>query len=286
MSKRAVKGLAALRPALFAFLSSAVLLTGCASTSGGPDAQASQSGLNNLVLMGGPFTLQAFDRAGPQSHAHVFIEGDGRPWRAGGRVVSEDPTPKRLLALGWMREVPGPVLYLGRPCYFTTEANPSCDPLLWTYGRYSELVVQSMAAGLQDWLRHRPHITSVTLVGHSGGGVLALLLAEGVPVVNEVVAVSTPVDIDVWTGMHRYTPLFASLNPARQQSWRKGVLRRLYFGQNDRQVPPEAFIRAARDLPGAMVRVVEGADHDCCGPSVWLAPRQLDAAHSSRPGGS
>tara|TARA_R110000850_G_C9982435_1_gene466137 strand:+ start:192 stop:1025 length:834 start_codon:yes stop_codon:yes gene_type:complete len=270
VSKRAVKGLVVLRPALFALISSIALLTSCASTSERPDAQARESGLDNLAIAGGPFILQAYERVMPGSHAHVFIEGDGRPWRSGGRVISEDPTPKRLLALGWMDKVPGPTLYLGRPCYLTSVADQSCDSLLWTYGRYSELVVQSMATGLESWLRLRPQITSLTVVGHSGGGVLALLLAERVVSVDQVIAVSTPVDIDLWAAMHRYTPLFASLNPARQHTWRKNVQRRLYFGEHDREVPPEAFLPAARVLPGVSVRIVEGVDHDCCGPDTWF----------------
>lgn len=263
------KGLVATRLALFALATAAMVLGGCASLPERADVVADQAGFASLQLRGGPFSLQGYEREASGTHARVYIEGDGRPWRAGGRVVSNDPTPRRLLALDWMRKVPGPALYLGRPCYFASVVEHGCQSMLWTYGRYSETVVQSLAGGLESWLRTRPQIKSLTLVGHSGGGVLALLLAERVTLVEEVIAVSTPVDIDIWTQLHGYTPLFASLNPSQLQAWRGGVKRRIYFGEQDRQVPPDSFVQAARSI-GSRVTVVEDKGHDCCGPDIWF----------------
>ncbi|MBL4835250.1 MAG: hypothetical protein JKY26_14880 [Pseudomonas sp.] len=270
LNKRSDKRLVALRPAFFALLIWSVLATGCTTAPERADAQASESGLDRLVLQGGPFSLRSYERSAAGRHAWVFIEGDGKPWLRGGRVVAPDPTPKRLLVLGWLNDVPGPALYLGRPCYFGAFAEPSCNSLHWTFGRYSEDVVEGMAQGVQGWLRTRPEIDSLTLVGHSGGGVLALLMAERLSRVTEVVALSAPVDIDAWTGLHGYTPLFASLSPARQAAWRANVQRRFYFGQDDREVPPEIFMPAAGALPQAEVRVIEATGHDCCDPDIWL----------------
>ena len=232
-------------------------------------SQARLAGLQPVSLPAADFMLQGFERATAGRHARIYIEGDGRPWRAGGRVIADDPSPRNLPALTWMASLPGPSLYLGRPCYFQTSAQPACNAMLWTYGRYSDQVVAAMAQGLQSWLQRHPQIDSLTLVGHSGGGVLALLLAERVPVVVEVVTLAAPTDVALWAQLHQYTPLFASLNPADIEQWRPQVRRRLFFGEQDRQVPPASFVASAQTIPGAQVSVVPGIGHDCCGPELW-----------------
>lgn len=253
------------------FILACMLLAGCTTSLERAEQRAQASGLKAVVLAGGSFSLKSFEREALGSHAMVFIEGDGRPWRSGGRVLADDPTPRRLLALQWMQQVPGPALYLGRPCYLRSTAEQPCGAMLWSYARYSEQVLQSMTMALEEWLHRRDGITSLTLVGHSGGGVLALLLAERVLITNKVVVLSAPVDIDLWTELHGYTPLFASLNPVKQQEWRTGVQRRFYFGEHDAQVPAEHFVPAARRIPNAQVAVVSGAGHDCCDPDIWFA---------------
>ena len=232
-------------------------------------SQARLAGLQPVSLPAADFMLQGFERATAGRHARIYIEGDGRPWRAGGRVIADDPSPRNLPALTWMASLPGPSLYLGRPCYFQTSAQPACNAMLWTYGRYSDRVVAAMAQGLQSWLQRHPQIDSLTLVGHSGGGVLALLLAERLPAVVEVVTLAAPTDVALWAQLHQYTPLFASLNPADIEQWRPQVRRRLFFGEQDRQVPPASFVASAQTIPGAQVSVVPGIGHDCCGPELW-----------------
>lgn len=232
-------------------------------------SQARLAGLQPVSLPAADFMLQGFERATAGRHARIYIEGDGRPWRAGGRVIADDPSPRNLPALTWMASLPGPSLYLGRPCYFQASAQPACNAMLWTYGRYSDQVVAVMAQGLQSWLQRHPQIDSLTLVGHSGGGVLALLLAERVPAVVEVVTLAAPTDVALWAQLHEYTPLFASLNPADIEQWRPQVRRRLFFGEQDRQVPPASFAPSAQSIPGAQISVVLGIGHDCCAPTLW-----------------
>lgn len=237
-----------------------ILLWGCSSTSSsdsvGADAQV-------ISLPGGRYLLHAVEHAGEGTHALVFIEGDGRPWRAGGRIISDDPTPRNTPMHDRMLRAQSPALYLGRPCYFQ-KSSPDCSFLLWTFARYSQTVVDSMHGGLLYWLEQHPHVGEVTLVGHSGGGVLALLLAEKVPQARKVIAIAAPLDIDAWADLHGYERLFGSLNPAQQEQWRPNVSRLLVFGRQDSEVPPDLFARVAHNIPGARVLVVEDAGHGCC----------------------
>lgn len=246
------------------------LATGCVPLSTPSLAEiASGAGLQPVQLAGGAHLLHSYHRQGAGPHALVFLEGDGRPWRAGGRVVSPDPTPARPQALIWMSQTAGPALYLGRPCYGAPTA-PGCNPLLWTYGRYSTAVVDSMALGLNDWLDQHPEVESITLVGYSGGGVLALLLGERNLPVTQVITLSSPLDTDIWSDHHRYGRLFASLNPAAIRRWRADRQRHLYFGAKDKQVPAPLFIESAGQIPHAQLHIIPEVGHQCCAPAIWL----------------
>lgn len=245
------------------------MLAGCTGVSPLPANGTDALGAKVITLPGGAFPLHALERTGSGTHARVFIEGDGRPWRAGGRIIADDPTPRKTPMLDWMLHTPAPALYLGRPCYFRQTA-PDCHPMLWTYARYSQTVVDSMHSALRHWLEQHPHIEELTLTGHSGGGVLALLLAERIPQVRSVLAIAAPVDIDAWADLHGYGRLFGSTNPASQTQWRTDVTRLLVFGQKDAQVPPDVFAAAASKIPGAQVRIVEGAEHGS--PRLTAAP--------------
>lgn len=237
-------------------------LAGCAVSSGGLAARLPAAPTAGVITLEGQgFRLAAAERPGDGESLTVFIEGDGRPWIDGGRRVSDDPTPRRTPMLQRFLEAPAPALYLGRPCYFGMGPEALCHPALWTFSRYSARVVAAMTSGLLAWLDRRPGQPQVTLIGHSGGGVLALLLAERLPQANRVIAYATPVDIDRWSRLHGFTPLFDSLNPAEKNTWRSDVQRSLIFGGEDRQVPPAAFVDAAERIPGAVVIVVPGGDH-------------------------
>lgn len=215
------------------------------------------------------FDLLALERVAPAdaTHPRVYIEGDGRPWIAGGEVVAADPTPRRTLALEMMADDPDGLLYLGRPCYFGGAAENPCQPWLWTAGRYSGRVVDAMADALRQWLARHPAVESVTLVGYSGGGVLALLIAERVERVDQVVAVATPVDHARWTSLHGYSPLEGSDNPGRIVNWRERVRRFFVFGEEDENVPP-TLMRPVLP-PGARELLLPGVGHRCCDAGGW-----------------
>jgi predicted alpha/beta hydrolase family esterase len=245
-----------------AFLLSIIFLAGCASSNPTLGTRVATADGVGLTLPAGDFLLEAVERSGTGKEAFIFIEGDGRPWLAGGRVIAADPTPMKTPMLDAMLQAPAPALYLTRPCYFKQAA--ACHPMLWTYSRYSERVLSAMHSALESWLKTHPEVERVTLIGHSGGGVLAILLGERIPQVHRIIALAAPLDIDRWADLHGYGRLFDSINPASQDHWREDVSRYLLFGRNDKQVPPELFLTVANGIPNAHVRVVENAGHDCC----------------------
>jgi fermentation-respiration switch protein FrsA (DUF1100 family) len=198
---------------------------------------------------------------------HVYLEGDGRPW-LNGRYPAADPSSRRPLALSLMREDPGAALYLGRPCYDGTSRSDPCDPALWTFGRYSLRVVDAMATALQSFIdRWQPR--GIVLVGYSGGGVLALGIAERLHIPHFVVTLGANLDVDAWSDYHGYLALTQSINPAREAT-RLAVIPQLHLqGARDQVVPPVTTQRFIRALPASAVRVVADADHYCCWAATW-----------------
>ena len=142
---------------------------------------------------------------------HVYLEGDGRPWLYGNKVA-KNPTTKSPLALNLMLKDKQPSLYLSRPCYGLAEMPAYCDAELWTSARYSEQVVTTLNDAL-DTLKNRLRVEKFVLIGHSGGGSLAILLAARRDDVKTLVTFAPNVDHERWTQHFAYLPLSDSLNP-------------------------------------------------------------------------
>ena len=137
----------------------------------------------------------------------VFIEGDGQPWLRPDRIAFE-PTPEEPLLLSWFLSVDFPAVYLGRPCYFALQ-DDQCSAYWYTHGRYSERVVSSLVQVLKKHVTNR----NIILVGHSGGGTLAMLMAEKLPNVEAVVTIAANLQVNKWAEYHNYSKLQGSLDP-------------------------------------------------------------------------
>ena len=168
-------------------------------------------------MRAGGFSHTVFDNGAPvvdDGVLHVYLEGDGTPWRHR-TVIMPDPTPRRPLMLGLMALDPDASVYVGRPCYNGTYAEPGCDNRLWTSDRYSERGrVEHDERGAPPRRAGRG-AARVRLFGHSGGAALALLIAERLPTaVDAVLTLAGNLDTDAWTTHHGYSPLYGSINPA------------------------------------------------------------------------
>ena len=200
---------------------------------------------------------------------NVYLEGDGRPFTGRDRV-SLDPTPARSLMLELMRRDPDAAVYLSRPCYFELP-DPRCEPRDWTTGRYSEDVVASLASALET-ITARYGATRVRLIGHSGGGTLAVLLAPRLASVRTVVTLAGNLDIERWAEWHDYSPLGSSLNPATRPP--AGSARELHFlAENDAVVPRETAHRylfdEERHRKPFDICLLRGCGHENCWRRDW-----------------
>lgn len=209
----------------------------------------------------GPFVLTRYLRRAPGTATLVvYLEGDARAWHADGVRVTATPPPVAPLALELAAVDPAPaVAWLGRPCQLAADAT-ACEPSLWSRRRFSGPVVSALDAGL-DALRAEAEARQLELVGYSGGGVLAVLLAARRDDVVRVVTVAAPLDLAAWTAHHGLAPLEARSPAELPARALDGVAQHHLVGERDEIVPPAVLDGYARRFPAARVEVVPGRDH-------------------------
>ena len=224
----------------------------------------------------GPFVLTAYTRiTRADLPLTVYIEGDGFAWRSRSRP-SDDPTPRKAVGLQLAAADPGPnVLYLARPCQYTPMTlNPACTVSYWTGKRYAAEVVEALDAAVS---RRLAPGQPVQLVGYSGGGALAVLIAARRDDVIAVRTVAGNLDVGAVNRLHGVSAMPESLDPIDVASRLARTPQLHISGGRDTIVPPsiaEGYARAAG--PCARVRVEPGMAHENDWSAIW--PRLLAEA--------
>ena len=254
-----------------------VALAACATPAERFDQRATALGLQATRLSGAAFTHRAYaaDVRPDSGPLHVYIEHDGTPWIDVDQVA-DDPIPRTPFALELMAKDSGPRLFLGRPCYFDAREDRLCNPWVWTHGRYSMTVVTSMVAALRGFLSVHPY-PNIVLIGYSGGGTLAWLMASRIPETTRVITIAANLDIAEWTRIHGYSPLSGSLDPALAPDLAPAIDQLHYVGGRDTNVSPSIARAFARRHPEAHVIEIPEFDHRCCWIERW--PELVSGPH-------
>ena len=247
-----------------------VVLSACSTLSA--QRTANDLGMLPAIVTSERFKHQVFFKkgsnldtsAGKTRLLHVYIEGDGRPWR-NRHTVALDPTPKNLLMLKLMATDPAASIYLGRPCYFNLD-DPNCTAEWWTDKRYSHAVVASLNQVIQQYA---DDYDGIMLFGHSGGGTLAMLLAAVRSDVVALVTLAGNLDIDAWARQHRYSYLRGSMNPATQPILNRSIAQYHYLGALDKNITAEMLRPVLRHQHAAPLFLIVAVDHSCCWQQLW-----------------
>lgn len=229
------------------------------------DAIASNSGFSDIAIHTPRFDLLARLRgSAPDGLLTVYIEGDGFAWERRDKR-STDPTPINPVVMKMASADPAPAIaYLARPCQFTGGVNArNCTSALWTTARYSEEVVSAMSEAL-DTLKRTAGVQKLALVGYSGGGTIAALLAQRRTDIVWIKTVSAPLDTEAFTSIHKVTPLRESLNPADDARTLATLPQIHYVGDEDEIVPAAVnrrFLARMGETKCAELIVVPDMDH-------------------------
>jgi pimeloyl-ACP methyl ester carboxylesterase len=252
----------------------ALLATGCAATRADHAASiARAAGMRGRTVAAGAFRLQVYERIRtPGDPVVVYIEGDGRAWLTPSEI-SRDPTPTDPLALRLAAADPAPnVVYIARPCQYLDAASlERCDKRYWSSARYGRAVIDSVAAASGDAMA-RAGSHRLELVGYSGGGTVAALVAAQRHDVRRLITVAANLDLAAWTGLHRLTPLTSSLDPLDFRDKLRALPQTHLAGEDDPVVPPSVIRSYAAKLgadAAADLRIMPGFTHDCCWADAW-----------------
>jgi hypothetical protein len=246
----------------------AAWISACTSPAKRADQLAARAGFGRETIEGAAFHHVVYRNhiTAAGGTLHVYIEGDGTPYSRP-TMVATDPTPREPLMLRLMVQDELPSVYLGRPCYFGLASESSCKPAEWTLRRFSPEILDSMDAALRAEMA-RSGASRVELFGHSGGGTIAVLLAQRLPEVKRVITLAPTLDTAAWCALHHYDPLSGSLNPVDQRANRADLTVVHWVGSRDSNTPP-SLVSAAAAARGEQVRVVAGFSHNCCWEKMW-----------------
>lgn len=238
----------------------------CSSPAVSFDQTAASYNLMRTVVTGTKFQHVVFwQRSEASRTLRVYLGGDGMPMSTG--QPAQDPTPRNPLMLRLLALDPGPAIYVGRPCYHGLANTLECTHKIWTSGRYSKAVVESLASAIREVVTSGGY-ERIDLFGYSGGGALAMLLAERLPEIRLVVTLAANLDVEAWARHHEISGMTASLNPAKRSPLREEILQRHYAGGRDKVVPVRFTVQGVQ-RPNAELIVVDDFTHVCCWEKLW-----------------
>jgi pimeloyl-ACP methyl ester carboxylesterase len=250
-------------------------LAACASSrqSEAPEL-ARAAGWHWRIMPAGAFDLAVASSQRPGGDTlTAYLEGDGLAYVWRGQPAL-DPTPTDPVALRLALADPGkmPVAWIGRPCQYTLpDYARNCRSAEWTLRRYAPEILDSVSAAL-DALERQSGARRLVLVGYSGGGAVAVLLAARRRDVALIITVAADLDLGYWTRREHLSPLTGSLDPAHVAAEVKAIPQFHFTGADDDVVGTDvARAYLAQLPPGAPAHLVEvpGFTHACCWARDW-----------------
>lgn len=203
----------------------------------------------------------------------IYIEGDGMAW-INATTPSFNPTPNEPVALKMALQDKNPAAYLARPCQYIDAADAlNCEQKYWTSHRFSTEVIDASNQAI-DQLKLKFRAEKLVLIGYSGGGAVAALVAAKRQDVARLVTVAGTLDHVTWTKLHKISPLTGSLNAADAWQALQKVPQLHLVGGGDRNMSPtvaNAYAARFPQLNKPVIKVIDEFDHVCCWVEQWSA---------------
>ena len=233
---------------------------------------AKESNLQPVFIRTSTFNLKGYFRfSNPLAPLTVYIEGDGLAY-LNRNMPSANPTPRDPLGLRLAAIDRGEnVLYLARPCqYVNFKAERSCTVAYWTLKRFSKEVIIAVNEAI-DKMVLKARVEQIHLVGYSGGGAVAALVAalrKDIASLRTLAGYMDHVSLNRKVGV---TPLKGSLDPIKAAPRLHSIPQIHFSGKKDKVIPKwvaKKFTRAVGNKNCAFVRLVN-ATHEKGWERVW-----------------
>jgi hypothetical protein len=246
-----------------------LMLSGCVGmdTNQHADAMASAAGMSRELVHTDSFTLTTFSRISrPGQPLAVYIEGDGLAWLRSGEA-SPNPTPHKALALALAAADPAAnVVYIARPCQFTPlSLDDRCGTdSYWTDKRFATEVIAATSQAI-DHFAGNTLGKKINLVGYSGGGAVAVLVAASRADIASLRTVAGNLDSEAFNRYHGVSTMPDSLNPITVASKLAMLPQEHFIGDKDDVVPSqlsENFVNAMGNTRCVKITHVVAADHE------------------------
>jgi len=234
---------------------------------------AAQAGFRQLALSNAQFDLVVFSKPSRQVNPVlvIYIEGDGRAWKTAS-LPSDNPTPTNPIALRLAIQDPRPaVAYLARPCQFVALPSRGCSEKLWTSARFSPAVIETMNEAIEK-LKQQYGASQLVLIGYSGGGAVATLVAAKRTDIKTIITVAGNLDTDAWVRLYGLEPLSESINPASVAQSIPNIPQIHYVGAKDDVIPraiSQSFLQKMGSPNQAKVIELPNYGHVCCWTERW-----------------
>ena len=230
---------------------------------------AEHSGFKSDVIKAGAFWLQTYQKVqNPNLPYTVYIEGDGFAFRNKWQI-SEDPTPTRSMVLELAtRDYRSNIIYIARPCqYEAIEIDHYCNNSYWTTKRMSDEVVNSINVAIKTITHNQP----VDIIGYSGGGGIAVLVAERNKQIRSIITIAANLDHVAFNQYHNVRPMIGSLNPIDVATKVRNIPQMHYTGGEDKIVPAfiaDKFVQVSNS-PCVKQEIVPDISHDSGWEKMW-----------------
>jgi len=255
-------------------ISLSFLLVGCVTDDSRITAKeiAQHSRLSRDDIQTNPFLIATWSRITAPVHSlRVYIEGDGFAWKSRTQP-SDDPTPRNPLGLMLAATDKNQnVLYIARPCQFVGPPLPAhCDKRVWTSDRFSPSVIDAMNDALSQFVKQYPGV-KLELIGYSGGGNIAAILAERRTDVRSLRTVAGNLDVAYVNAIHHVSAMPDAVSAIDRASALRTMPQLHFSGDADKTVTPEVAQRFQRAVGGtcSQVDIVSNMTHGSDWAAIW-----------------
>lgn len=259
---------------VFLLINLSFLFAGCVSVDprSGMNDLAKQAGLISENIPTTPFIIATWSRITPPvTSLRVYIEGDGFAWKSRTQP-SDNPTPRNPIGLALAAsDINENVLYLARPCQFIAPPlSDNCSVNWWTNDRFSPVVISAMNEAISLFVKRYPGV-KIDLVGYSGGGNIAALLAARRTDVRSLRTVAGNLDVAYVNAQHHVSAMPGAVSAIDNASALR-ILPQIHFSGNaDKTVTPVVARRFQQAVGGNCIRVevVSGMTHGSDWAAIW-----------------